>query len=75
MFNTCGVVSVLTRLHEGGIACPEVVLLRKHVLIMSFIGQDQKPAPKLKEASLSLEEMTSAYHQTIEACIYTSLNL
>jgi RIO kinase 3 len=56
----------LKRLHERGIPCPEVVLLRKHVLIMSFIGQDQRPAPKLKEASLSHEEMTSAYHQTIQ---------
>ena len=47
-------------------ACPEVVLLRKHVLIMSFIGQDRQPAPKIKEAKLSLEEMTSAYRQCIE---------
>ena len=60
-------VSVLFhRLHEGGISCPEVVLLRKHVLIMSFIGQDQRPAPKLKEATLTQEEMTTAYHQTIQ---------
>jgi RIO kinase 3 len=56
----------LKRLHEGGISCPEVVLLRKHVLIMSFIGQDQRPAPKLKEATLTQEEMTTAYHQTIQ---------
>ena len=41
-------------------------MLRKHVLIMSFIGQDQRPAPKLKEATLTLEEMTTAYHQTME---------
>ena len=46
-----------------------MVLLRKHVLIMSFIGQDQRPAPKLKEARLSHEEMTSAYHQTIQVCV------
>ena len=43
------------------------------MLIMSFIGRDQRPAPKLKEATLSQEEMTSAYHQTIEvlysACV------
>ena len=41
------------------------------MLIMSFIGQDQRPAPKLKEASLSPEEMSSAYHQTIEVqCVH-----
>ena len=62
----CIVLVSFRRLHEGGISCPEVVLLRKHVLIMSFIGQDQRPAPKIKEAMLTPEEMTSAYHQTIE---------
>ena len=67
MRDVCAYVSVFFhRLHEGGISCPEVVLLRKHVLIMSFIGQDQRPAPKLKEATLTQEEMTTAYHQTIE---------
>lgn len=33
---------------------------------MSFIGQDQRPAPKIKEAMLTPEELASAYHQTIE---------
>ena len=33
---------------------------------MSFIGQDQRPAPKVKEVRLSQEEMTSAYQQCIE---------
>jgi len=56
------------RLREGGILCPEVVLLRKHILVMSFIGQDCKPAPELKEVRLSPELMTSAYQQ----CIHVS---
>ncbi len=55
----------LKRLHEAGISCPEVVLLRKHILIMSFIGQDQKPAPKLKDVRLSSDSMMSAYQQCI----------
>ena len=38
----------LNRLQKVGIHCPEVVSLRKHVLVMSFIGNDQKAAPKLK---------------------------
>lgn len=41
------------RLQRAGIPSPKVVLLRKHVLIMSFIGQDTVPAPKLKEANLT----------------------
>lgn len=56
------------RLQEKGIPCPEVVLLRKHILVMSFIGEDCKPAPELKEAQLSPELMISAYQQ----CIHVS---
>lgn len=55
----------LKRLNEGGISCPEVVFLRKHILIMSFIGHDQKPAPTLKEIRLPSELMRSAYEQCI----------
>lgn len=54
------------RLHSHGIPCPEVVLLKKHVLIMSFIGKDQCPAPKLKEADLSPDQVKSAYHQCVQ---------
>ena len=54
------------RLSEGGVACPEVVLLKKHVLVMSFIGHDQIPAPTLKEAPLSRDQLTSAYQQCIQ---------
>ncbi|XP_059563455.1 serine/threonine-protein kinase RIO3 isoform X3 [Myotis daubentonii] len=55
----------LTRMQKAGIPCPAVVLLKKHILVMSFIGHDQVPAPKLKEVKLSSEEMKEAYHQTL----------
>ncbi|XP_055481700.1 serine/threonine-protein kinase RIO3, partial [Psammomys obesus] len=55
----------LTRMQKAGIPCPTVVLLKKHVLVMSFIGHDQVPAPKLKEVKLSGEEMRDAYYQTL----------
>ncbi len=54
------------RLHRNGIPCPEVVSLRKHVLIMSFIGKDQVPAPKLKNAQLKPDQWNSAYHQCVQ---------
>ncbi|XP_028011570.1 serine/threonine-protein kinase RIO3 isoform X3 [Eptesicus fuscus] len=53
------------RMQKAGIPCPAVVLLKKHILVMSFIGHDQVPAPKLKEVKLSNEEMTEAYYQTL----------
>lgn len=56
----------LTRIRKVGLPCPEVVALKKHVLVMTFIGSDQKPAPKLKEAKLSLEQLNQAYSQTVE---------
>ncbi|XP_005372761.1 PREDICTED: serine/threonine-protein kinase RIO3 [Chinchilla lanigera] len=56
----------LTRMQKAGIPCPTVVLLKKHILVMSFIGHDQVPAPKLKEVKLSSEEMKEAYYQTLQ---------
>lgn len=41
----------LTRLANAGIHAPRVRLLRQHVLIMDFIGDDGWPAPRLKEVA------------------------
>ena len=49
-----------------GIPCPAVQVLNKHVLVMSFIGEDQIPAPKLKDASLSVEDLEDAYDQVVK---------
>lgn len=54
----------LMRMHKHGILCPEVVVLKKHILVMSFIGESHKPAEKLKEAFLKPTELTQAYGQT-----------
>ena len=53
-------------MQENGINCPQVLLLRKHILVMSFIGHNQKPAPKLKVAKLSAADLIIAYEQCIE---------
>lgn len=50
---------------KAEIPCPEVVLLRKHILVMSFIGKDHVPAPKLKDVKLSSEDMKKAFHQVL----------
>ena len=43
-------------------------MLKKHVLVMSFLGQDGQPAPKLKEAAerMSEAELETAYSQVVE---------
>jgi RIO kinase 3 len=56
----------LNRLKKAEILCPDVVALKKHVLVMSFIGKDSRAAPKLKEAALSVAELICAYDEIVQ---------
>ncbi|KAL3274349.1 hypothetical protein HHI36_015747 [Cryptolaemus montrouzieri] len=55
----------LCRLKKAGIPCPQVVMLKEHVLIMSFIGKDRIPAKKLKEADMETADYIVAYDQVV----------
>lgn len=55
----------LTRMRAAGLPVPEVVLLKKHILLMAFIGKDGRPAPKLREAALSTAEVEIAHSQVV----------
>uniref|UniRef100_A0A2K5JBE1 Serine/threonine-protein kinase RIO3 n=1 Tax=Colobus angolensis palliatus TaxID=336983 RepID=A0A2K5JBE1_COLAP len=44
----------LARMQRAGIPCPTVVLLKKHILVMSFIGHDQ--VPPLNVTTLTVKE-------------------
>ncbi|XP_065355665.1 serine/threonine-protein kinase RIO3 [Calliphora vicina] len=57
----------LMRLHNAGITCPEVVILKKHVLVMAFIGENNRAAPKLKDAFLTSAEWMAAYDEVVDA--------
>lgn len=67
----------LMKMRKNGIPCPDVVMLKKHVLIMSFIGVDSVPAPKLKDALLDEKETQSAYEQSVQLIrdLYNRCNL
>ncbi|KAL1006428.1 hypothetical protein UPYG_G00072240 [Umbra pygmaea] len=67
----------LCRMKAADIACPDVVALKKHILVMSFIGKDHVPAPKLKDAVLSSDDMKKAYYQVIHMMhqLFTQCNL
>jgi RIO kinase 3 len=67
----------LIKIRQHGILCPEVIMLKKNVLIMSFIGDDAKAAPKLKDAQLNDEELESAYKQCYQIVydLYNKCNL
>jgi RIO kinase 1 len=52
----------LTRLANAGIHAPRVRLLRQHVIVMDFIGDDGWPAPRLKEVTFpSAEALDKCY--------------
>ncbi|KAG7523598.1 serine serine/threonine-protein kinase RIO3 [Solea senegalensis] len=67
----------LTRMKKAEIPCPQVVLLKKHILVMSFIGKDHVPAPKLKDIKLSSDDMKRAYFQVLHMMqqMYQECNL
>ncbi|XP_046863792.1 serine/threonine-protein kinase RIO3-like isoform X2 [Xenia sp. Carnegie-2017] len=67
----------LSRMCHAGIRCPQVVLLKKQVLVMSFIGSNQLPAPKLKDVVLTSSQATQAYEQCKEmmCTMYEKCNL
>jgi RIO kinase 3 len=47
------------------VPCPSVVTLKKHILVMSLIG-DGAPAPKLRDARLGVADLQDAYEQTLQ---------
>nr|XP_042903072.1 serine/threonine-protein kinase RIO3 [Parasteatoda tepidariorum] len=67
----------LLRMKEANISCPEVIALKKHVLVMTFIGKDMLPAPKLRDVDLPFEDMTIIFEQTVDIMkdMYTKCKL
>lgn len=55
----------LVRIHNAGIPSPKPLLLKSHVLVMEFLGQDGWPAPRLKDAGLSASKARELYRQVL----------
>lgn len=55
----------LVRMHTNGLNVPEPILLRSHVLVMSFIGKDGWPAPKLKDVELNQSRAREIYREIV----------
>ena len=51
----------LKRLHTAGIPCPQPYLLKSHVLVMDFLGNDGWCSPRLKDVTLTQDESIFAY--------------
>ncbi|EAL67194.1 hypothetical protein DDB_G0280431 [Dictyostelium discoideum AX4] len=56
----------LTRLKNAGIPCPTPLILRNHILVMTFIGKDGYAAPRLKDATVSQEKFGVIYLDCIK---------
>lgn len=65
----------LQRLQRVGIPCPTPVLLKKHVLFLSFIGKDTVPAQRLRDVMLTSEELANAYKQCLNVRISRKIDL
>jgi RIO kinase 1 len=50
----------------AGIPSPRPIALRKHVLLMSFIGKDGWAAPRLKDVELDEETLKQLYRQLVK---------
>ncbi|XP_045522940.1 serine/threonine-protein kinase RIO3 [Pieris brassicae] len=57
----------MMRIQKAGLNCPEMVCLKKHVLVMSFIGKDNKPAPKLRDVILKTDQWESVYNEIVDS--------
>lgn len=53
------------RLYTAGIPCPAPIYLKSHVLLMEFLGTNQWPAPRLKDATLSSSKLAQAHIETM----------
>lgn len=51
----------LNRIHRAGIPSPEPLILKSHVLVMTFLGEDGWPAPRLKDAEFSSNKACEMY--------------
>lgn len=55
----------LVRMQNVGLPVPTPVLLRSHVLVMTFMGQNGWPAPKLKDVEMTTSKARELYRDCV----------
>lgn len=55
----------LCRMYKNGLPVPNPILLKSHVLVMTFVGTDGFPAPKLKDVDLSTSKARELYRDCV----------
>jgi len=56
----------LKKAQSAGVRVPEPFVERNNVLLMEFIGEDEIPAPQLREVSLTPDQARKAFDTTVE---------
>lgn len=56
----------LKLMRKFNISCPDPIILKHNVLLMSFVGYNEIPAPKLKDAELNHKQLKHAYDQCVD---------
>jgi RIO kinase 1 len=56
----------LKKANAAGVRVPEPFVERNNVLLMEFIGEDEIPAPQLREVSLTPDQARKAFDTTVE---------
>lgn len=55
----------LCRMYKNGLPVPNPILLKSHVLVMSFVGTEGFPAPKLKDVEISSSKARELYRDCV----------
>lgn len=55
----------LCRMYKNNLPVPNPILLKSHVLVMTFIGTDGFPAPKLKDVEISSSKARELYRDCV----------
>lgn len=56
----------LKLLRKANINCPDAISLKKHVLLMTFLGTDANPSPQLRVAQLDEVQLRESYEQVVD---------
>uniref|UniRef100_A0A8R1Y0B6 Serine/threonine-protein kinase RIO3 n=1 Tax=Onchocerca volvulus TaxID=6282 RepID=A0A8R1Y0B6_ONCVO len=78
MFNHIRNVQKRSKMVRGGVKCPKPIRLRKHIMIMTFIGSNGIAARKLKDIEWSDEETIYDTFLQVKAAVikmFTDCNL
>jgi RIO kinase 1 len=51
----------LKRIYQSDIPCPNPMLVKSNILVMEFLGEEMRPAPRLKNAELTTEKLSALY--------------